>query len=1092
MIPRPVELEQIARELLSDNKPQASVLALWGMTGTGKSTLASQYIQQYEEHYPGGVLWAELGPQFRPEQGVQPILAKWADWGYGGFEQLAQAMGQKRVDIHPRDIRQLFRGHGNMLVVLDDVHSSEHLSQLLEAIPDEATLLITTPELKQVKNIDFSIRPIKVDKLREADAISLLQGRLPNLDPMLLRQLAFTFDYHAQALTIISAELQSQPDSETATQNVLQQQNHTATLKPILTAVESSYQQLPSERDRLYFQNLGVLKDIHATFSLEMAAFIWDETLETAQIVLETLRLRALLNYDIASNRWSMNVLVRNYVHDLLKARGMAVYNAVEWRYQQYVIRLAVNPGAWVSNQPDIPHLQHVGNELITALETLLLVNLDTFNIDTIDSLTTEPIPAEQQPHLRITASYINSASTYLLTYPEAYRFAEKWLKALTVASQTLGVLDEVASGLFLWGQWHLYGEKIEQALDLFQRSYAVAQDLGDVSAIGYTLSSKGSTLHLMGRTSEAIATFEHALQIIEDADHQDHHLRVILLTSLSQLYLSINEHEQASQYLETAAGLNEGAQSEKFSINIAQQLAILLINRGKPEVALKKLQQARSIAESLQNKRMVAELDLTIGMTYDQLGERENAIAKFKSVLNSLDVIAYPRLKPGVLTGLASVKYSQGDFTSARDYLHQALQLLEQYQNKSQEAQVLTLLGEVVRNLSEPDTALTYLKSALPLLRDVQDTTTAVRIFHAIGMIYKQTERLSEGIDYLKQSLPTIKALNNAGAEVTILNWIAVLLSDIGDMSQAMELFDQAEPIIAAIENDTERAAILNLTAQFYWLTGKHDKAILVARNVVEIWRKLNNKPKLTESLLMLAEFLFYQSDVIETQRLLSEVNELIESEEQPLAQAQYYNLRGLLYLREDRFDDAQMMLERSAGVNKRIQNPALQIVNLTNLASLRISKQDIKGAQTDLEKALAVAREQELPPYIATALFMLGYLSHLKGERSQASNHLKEAIRVLEEAGMTVDASNQSIESLRVFEKTIREDSDKALPEESLKLMLQVMNWKGLKFMLQLRSDTLLSEEVDFILDATTADAKEKKQLPLEENFTLLPRST
>ena len=112
-----------------------------------------------------------------------------------------------------------------------------------------------------------------------------------------------------------------------------------------------------------------------------------------------------------------------------------------------------------------------------------------------------------------------------------------------------------------------------------------------------------------------------------------------------------------------------------------------------------------------------------------------------------------------------------------------------------------------------------------------------------------------------------------------------------------------------------------------------------------------------------------------------------------------------------------------------------------------------------------------------------MLGYLSHLKGERSQASNHLKEAIRVLEEAGMTVDASNQSIESLRVFEKTIREDSDKALPEESLKLMLQVMNWKGLKFMLQLRSDTLLSEEVDFILDATTADAKEKKQLPLKK---------
>ena len=68
---RQQELSELWKRLKHNTQP---VVAIVGMPGLGKSTVASMFIQRYGEKFAGGQLWTEIGYEFRQEQ-CQAIFA---------------------------------------------------------------------------------------------------------------------------------------------------------------------------------------------------------------------------------------------------------------------------------------------------------------------------------------------------------------------------------------------------------------------------------------------------------------------------------------------------------------------------------------------------------------------------------------------------------------------------------------------------------------------------------------------------------------------------------------------------------------------------------------------------------------------------------------------------------------------------------------------------------------------------------------------------------------------------------------------------------------------------------------------------------
>lgn len=325
------EIEQLRQQLQPSVYPKSTALA--GMSGAGKSTLASMFVHQYDDTYPGGVLWAELGPQVRrTDPRIQEILDRWAVFAFGGDPAVERDVLSKRYHFTPAAVKRLLSGHGLMLIVLDDIWEEIDTVELLrEAVPDESHVLVTTRDVRIAE--PFGLVPL--DVLSSDDALELVHSRLPNLPKESLRRLAHGLGYHAQALDIASGDIHlrgSLERQENAIDQLLDRvregagfdlpqpdQVHHENLVQI--ALEFSYEDIGRASNGQEFQRrfryLGTFAPPEANFNATAAALLWDEDPVAAADFLDVLCDRSLLTQR-SETRWMQHAILRSFALSLL------------------------------------------------------------------------------------------------------------------------------------------------------------------------------------------------------------------------------------------------------------------------------------------------------------------------------------------------------------------------------------------------------------------------------------------------------------------------------------------------------------------------------------------------------------------------------------------------------------------------------------------------------------------------------------------------------------------------------------------------------------------------------------------------------
>lgn len=159
------------------NDTQSSIVAITGMGGVGKTSLAIQIAHDVKDKFIGNIFWGDLNES----QGtVIPILELWATY-----------CGQPLLDhSNPKKFANLVRGclskrreSQNLLVVIDDLRQEwlESGEVLLKAIPENVPVLITTRDDEVVQR--FSIAKIfNLDEhpLLDSEAYELLKRNSEN------------------------------------------------------------------------------------------------------------------------------------------------------------------------------------------------------------------------------------------------------------------------------------------------------------------------------------------------------------------------------------------------------------------------------------------------------------------------------------------------------------------------------------------------------------------------------------------------------------------------------------------------------------------------------------------------------------------------------------------------------------------------------------------------------------------------------------------------------------------------------------------------------------------------------------------------
>jgi hypothetical protein len=347
LVGRETELGEVRKRLKPGGR--LAVTAVHGLAGVGKTLLVEHLAQRLEPEFAGGVLFESLGAKFRSSDLAGSILRRWAVGALG----LTEAEGA--AAFTPGEVRDLLARHGPVLAVLDDVWDLEAALPLLDALPGDASVLVTTRKEGLAADLRGEVYPL--DVLSCDDAVALLRARVPmatDVDEPLLKDLAKGLGRHAMALDIAGRSLARRKDRrrwpalvDEMTRQVREGSGFGEVRLPedeervsaVEAALSLSYGEL-SEAGRERYRSLGAFAP-DAPFADEAAAGVWDCSFDEAADWLATLAERGLLTRpaEEGDGLWRQHGLLRAYALALLERAG-EVEHARERHAAVYLARM--------------------------------------------------------------------------------------------------------------------------------------------------------------------------------------------------------------------------------------------------------------------------------------------------------------------------------------------------------------------------------------------------------------------------------------------------------------------------------------------------------------------------------------------------------------------------------------------------------------------------------------------------------------------------------------------------------------------------------------------------------------------------------
>jgi tetratricopeptide (TPR) repeat protein len=249
------------------------------------------------------------------------------------------------------------------------------------------------------------------------------------------------------------------------------------------------------------------------------------------------------------------------------------------------------------------------------------------------------------------------------------------------------GKLDAPGSAAILHNFGSLIHERgdYEQALEYYNRSLKISEELGDRSGVASTNGQIGIIHQHRGRYEQALEYYTHSLKILEELN--DRSGVAISLHQIGNIHYHRRNHEEALEYYERSLKIEEELNNRSGVASSLHQIGTIHRERGHYKQALEHYDRSLKISEELGDRSGVA----------------------------------------GSLRQIGNVNYHRGEYDQALEYYNRALKIEEELGSRAGVATSLGQIGILFIDVGTYEEAFKYLLSALTVFIELESPNTAL-----------------------------------------------------------------------------------------------------------------------------------------------------------------------------------------------------------------------------------------------------------------------------------------------------------------------------------------------------------------------------
>ena len=337
-------------------------------------------------------------------------------------------------------------------------------------------------------------------------------------------------------------------------------------------------------------------------------------------------------------------------------------------------------------------------------------------------------------------------------------------------------------------------------AIEYYEKTLEISRKIGDKHDESASLGNLGCAHIVLGKPKEAIVYYEKALSIAQEIGNKGS--EGTRLGNIGNAYSDLGENRKAIEYYEKAEKIaheigdrrNEGV----WFGNIGNAYSAL----GEVRKAIEYYGKAYVIALEIGDKKCEGTWLGNLGSAYRALGKVREAVEYYERALKIVREIGDKRSEGGFFGSIGNAYKYLGEVRKAVECYEKALVIAQEIEDRQGVATWIGSLGTIYRNLGATKKAFGFYEKALNIAQEIGDRQGEGAWLGGLGNVCRDINEIEKAIEYYAKALKITREIGDRGNEGTWLNNLGDICKNKKKYKEALAFYLLAKDIFTQIED--------------------------------------------------------------------------------------------------------------------------------------------------------------------------------------------------------------------------------------------------------------------------------------------------